>query len=123
VSLMLRSRESVGTSEGAVEALSWKIGLVLLVLGGMHFTNMIVLAKCRRRAVDDNRAHGAGGGGPTSFGDVSFGRTPPSRWGFPAAPSPLAVPAATAAVAAHEPIEPPAPSRLESLIPRPGDAQ
>ncbi|MCE9636229.1 MAG: hypothetical protein K8T90_11050 [Planctomycetes bacterium] len=129
VSLMLRSREAVGTPEAAVEALSWKIGLVLLVLGAMHFTNMIVLAKCRRSAVDEGGRRGpapAGAGdagGKSSFGDVSFGRPAPSRWGFPQAEPPLAVSSATAAVAACEPTVPPAVPRLEGLIPRPGDGQ
>lgn len=35
----------------SIEMLSSKIGLVLLVLGGMHFTNMIVFSKLRQRAM------------------------------------------------------------------------
>jgi hypothetical protein len=53
VSLALRTSASVPTPEAAIEVLSWKIGLVMLVLGGMHFMNMIVFAKSRRRAIDD----------------------------------------------------------------------
>jgi hypothetical protein len=37
----------------AIELLSTKIGLVLLVLGGMHFMNMIVFSRLRRRALRD----------------------------------------------------------------------
>lgn len=89
VSLMLRARDAIGTPEAAVEALSWKIGLVLLVLGAMHFTNMIVLAKYRRRAADDHRdrarelAFASDAGRSNRFGGVSFGRTPPANDGFP----------------------------------------
>ncbi len=35
----------------AIETLSSKIGLVLLVLGGMHFFNLYVFAKMRRRSL------------------------------------------------------------------------
>ncbi len=35
----------------AIESLSTKVGLVLLVLGAMHFLNLYVFAKLRRRAV------------------------------------------------------------------------
>ena len=35
----------------AIELLSTKIGLVLLVLGGMHFMNMLVFSRLRRRAL------------------------------------------------------------------------
>ncbi|MEO6845922.1 MAG: hypothetical protein ABI443_01295 [Chthoniobacterales bacterium] len=34
------------------EALSGKMGVVLLVLGVMHFFNLLVLTKVRRRAID-----------------------------------------------------------------------
>jgi hypothetical protein len=40
--------------QGAIEYLSTKLGIVLLVLGGMHFFNLAVLSGMRRRAV--NRA-------------------------------------------------------------------
>jgi hypothetical protein len=35
----------------AIESLSSRVGLVLLVLGGMHFFNLYVFARLRRRAV------------------------------------------------------------------------
>src|SRR3954451_12755824 len=35
---------------GAVESVSTKVGLVLLVLGGMHFFNLWLFSKVRRRA-------------------------------------------------------------------------
>ncbi len=37
-----------------LEALSTKIGVVLLVLGGMHFFNLLVFSKMRRRALLHN---------------------------------------------------------------------
>lgn len=35
----------------AIETLSTKVGLVLLVLGGMHFFNLYLFSKMRRRAI------------------------------------------------------------------------
>jgi hypothetical protein len=35
----------------AIETLSTKVGLVLLVLGGMHFFNLYVFSRLRRRAL------------------------------------------------------------------------
>lgn len=51
VSLALRFGVAAGNPQEALESLSTKIGLVLLVLGGMHFFNLAVLTTCRRRAV------------------------------------------------------------------------
>ena len=36
---------------GAIELLSSKVGLVLMVLGAMHFVNMYVFSRLRRRAL------------------------------------------------------------------------
>jgi len=55
VSLMLRIGTNVVNPQASIEALSNKIGLVLLVLGGMHFFNMIVLSRVRRMATEENR--------------------------------------------------------------------
>lgn len=38
-----------------MEAVSIKVGLVMLILGAMHFLNLIVFAKWRRRALTQNR--------------------------------------------------------------------
>jgi hypothetical protein len=51
VSLALRSGDRPETVEGMIEALSTKMGIVLLVLGGMHFFNMFVFSRMRRRAL------------------------------------------------------------------------
>jgi hypothetical protein len=49
VSLALKLSGEVATAREGIEALSWKIGLVLLVLGGMHFFNLLVFSKLHRR--------------------------------------------------------------------------
>ena len=40
---------------GAIEYLSTKIGVVLLVLGAMHFLNIRIFSSMRRRAIDGAR--------------------------------------------------------------------
>ena len=50
VSLALELGYNIESSRRAIEALSWKIGLVLLVLGGMHFFNLYIFSRMRRRA-------------------------------------------------------------------------
>lgn len=50
VSLALKLGYDVATTREAIEALSWKIGLVLLVLGGMHFFNLYIFSRLRRRS-------------------------------------------------------------------------
>ncbi|HEU4417746.1 MAG TPA: hypothetical protein VFT55_02345 [Planctomycetota bacterium] len=48
MSLALRLAERVTTATTAVEALSYKVGLVLVVLGAMHFFNLFVFSRIRR---------------------------------------------------------------------------
>lgn len=55
VSLALREYARPGDVAAAIELLSRKIGWVLLVLGAMHFFNMFVIAKMRRRAIEQQR--------------------------------------------------------------------
>jgi len=50
VSLALKLGYEVKTPQEGIEALSWKMGLVLLVLGGMHFFNLYIFSRMRRRA-------------------------------------------------------------------------
>lgn len=50
VSLYLKTTEDVLGARGVFEALSGKMGVVLLVLGGMHFFNLLVFTKMRKRA-------------------------------------------------------------------------
>jgi hypothetical protein len=49
VTLALKIGYQIDTVRGGIEALSWKIGLVLLVLGGMHFFNLFVFSRIHRR--------------------------------------------------------------------------
>ena len=55
VSLALKLGYEVATAQAAMEALSVKIGMVLIVLGGMHFFNLFVFSRMRRRST--NRHH------------------------------------------------------------------
>ncbi|HKG95372.1 MAG TPA: hypothetical protein VKA84_25860 [Gemmatimonadaceae bacterium] len=50
VSLALRIGYLVDGPQTAIEALSSKIGFVLLMLGGMHFFNLYVFSRIRRRS-------------------------------------------------------------------------
>lgn len=49
VSLYLKTADEITGARGVFEALSGKMGVVLLVLGGMHFFNLYVFTKMRRR--------------------------------------------------------------------------
>jgi hypothetical protein len=51
VSLALRFGVLAGDLKESLESLSTKIGLVLLVLGAMHFFNLLVFTTCRKRAL------------------------------------------------------------------------
>ncbi len=50
VSLYLKTTETVAGAQGVFETLSGKMGVVLLALGGMHFFNLLVFTKMRKRA-------------------------------------------------------------------------
>ena len=66
VSLALKLGYAIETAEQSVEALSVKIGMVLLVLGGMHLFNLFVFSRMRRRAT----AHHQPPVGPDAFTPV-----------------------------------------------------
>jgi hypothetical protein len=51
VALALKYGEKPRDLAQAIEALSTKVGLVLLVLGAMHFFNLYVFSRLRRRAL------------------------------------------------------------------------
>jgi hypothetical protein len=51
VARYLKLPDSVTAPQEVFEALSGKLGVVLLVLGVMHFFNLFVFAKLRRRTV------------------------------------------------------------------------
>jgi hypothetical protein len=48
VSLALKTAATINTSRAAIELLSDKMGMVLLILGGMHFFNLYVFSRIRR---------------------------------------------------------------------------
>ena len=50
VSLALKLGYNVATAHEGIEALSVKVGMVLLVLGAMHFFNLFIFSRMRRRA-------------------------------------------------------------------------
>ena len=50
VTLALKIGDVVSTAQGSIEALSVKVGAVLLVLGAMHFFILYVFSRIRRRA-------------------------------------------------------------------------
>ena len=52
-SLMLKLGHSVQDMTGAIEALSEKVGMVLVVLGVMHFFNLYIFSRIRRRGALD----------------------------------------------------------------------
>lgn len=53
--LALKYGDKATDLQGVFEALSTKLGVVLLVLGAMHFFNLYVFSRLRRRAL----LHGA----------------------------------------------------------------
>lgn len=60
VTLALRHGVKPENAQQAIEFLSTKVGLVLLVLGGMHFFNLFVIARWGGRAADAiHQARGA----------------------------------------------------------------
>jgi len=50
VSLALKTADSINTSRAAIELLSDKVGMAMLILGGMHFFNLYVFSRIRRSA-------------------------------------------------------------------------
>ena len=55
VTLALKYGDKAVDTQSLLEALSTKVGSVLLILGGMHFFNLYVFSKMRKRAM----LHGA----------------------------------------------------------------
>lgn len=50
VTLALKYGEKPTNLQGAIEFLSTKVGIVLVVLGAMHFLNLSILARMRKAA-------------------------------------------------------------------------
>jgi hypothetical protein len=49
VALALRTTENLASLRESIELVSDKMGIVLLVLGGMHFFNLFVFSRMRKR--------------------------------------------------------------------------
>ena len=53
VSLSMYIGMDILSMEHLMEKLSYKLGMILLVLGAMHFTNLVILYKLRKRSQAD----------------------------------------------------------------------
>jgi hypothetical protein len=51
VSVALKYGDKPGSLDGLIEHISTKVGVVMLVLGVMHFFNLYVFSKMRKRAI------------------------------------------------------------------------
>jgi len=67
VSMALKLGYAINSAQEGIEALSVKIGMVLIVLGGMHFFNLFVFSRMRRRS---NAQHHHPPIGPDAFTSV-----------------------------------------------------
>jgi hypothetical protein len=56
VTLALKTGAVLAGMRDAIELVSMKIGLVLLILGAMHFFNLYVFSRMRQRGQQQNRA-------------------------------------------------------------------
>ena len=52
VSLALKYGEAAHDVQQVIEYLSWKLGIVIVVLGVMHFFNLLILSRWRQRAAE-----------------------------------------------------------------------
>jgi hypothetical protein len=52
ISLALKYGTPAKSVQESIEYLSWKVGIVAVVLGVMHFFNLLVLSKTRKRATE-----------------------------------------------------------------------
>jgi len=50
MSLALKEYGSIANMQVVVEVLSYKVGCIILILGGMHFLNLVIFFKLRNRA-------------------------------------------------------------------------
>jgi hypothetical protein len=77
VTLALKYGEKPTHLVGAIEFFSTKLGLVLVVLGVMHFFNLLVFSKARRRGVHAEHE----GPGRRSVRPAPYGPLPPAGLG------------------------------------------
>lgn len=50
---ILKTYDAVTTAREVIEVLSIKLGAIILILGGMHFMNMFIFFRLRKRAIAD----------------------------------------------------------------------
>ncbi|MFI5833028.1 hypothetical protein ACIA5A_05045 [Micromonospora sp. NPDC051300] len=79
VTVAMRESDPIGDASSAMEQLSLKVGLVLLVLGALHFFNVFALGRYRRGRLRQQSAH------PPI---PPAGMLPPQGAVIPAAPAP-----------------------------------
>lgn len=51
----LKTYDLVSNAREVIEVLSIKLGAIILILGGMHFMNMFIFFRLRKRAIADKR--------------------------------------------------------------------
>ena len=61
VSLALKIDTPIDSAQSSIEALATKMGLILLVLGGMHFFNLFLFSKIRSTALNSRKARSVDG--------------------------------------------------------------
>jgi len=54
MSLALKEYGNIASMQVVVEVLSYKVGWIILILGGMHFLNLVIFFKLRNRAKREN---------------------------------------------------------------------
>lgn len=53
ISLTLKSAITLYNTTDLIEFLSYKLGVIILILGGMHFTNLAIFFRLRRKAREE----------------------------------------------------------------------
>lgn len=74
VALFMRAGHVIDDPAYAMEVLARKIGWVLLALGSMHFGNLYIFSRLRRRATEGGGAREQSGGGLLSPAAVTAAR-------------------------------------------------
>jgi len=57
ISLALKEYYLIESAQAVIERLSEKLGIIILVLGGMHFLNLIVFFKLRKKSQEEARPY------------------------------------------------------------------
>ncbi len=65
--LALKTTDPLASARDIIETESYKVGVVVLILGIMHILNILIFAKMRRRATEPTRVPTIPVGGPVSF--------------------------------------------------------